>query len=285
MQLHSAIIPVSPSFVRQKIARGENVLTAKSCYADPEVVELMASSGVDAIWICFEHKRVDPAVAYSLIQACRLGGADALIRVKPSNHTDLLWLLEAGARGIMLPRVREINEVKQVVAAMKFPPVGRRGVDGIGAEASFGRLPMTDYLAQANRENFLLVQIEEPDIVPHIDDIAALPGVDVLFVGPSDLTLAMGKFGRTDDPEVIAIFRGVAEACRQHGKVAGLPCGPEQVPLYYEMGFRFFNVVSDYRCVAEGLKKTEADLAQRGFQLGSRINSIDHHALASTKIP
>ena len=96
---------MQPSLVLQKIARGETVITAKAGYTDPELVELVASSGFDAVWICLEHKRMDPSTVYALIQACRLGGADALIRVKPSNYTDVLHLIEAGARGIMLPRV------------------------------------------------------------------------------------------------------------------------------------------------------------------------------------
>jgi 4-hydroxy-2-oxoheptanedioate aldolase len=250
--------PVSPSFVRQKIAQGEIVLTAKSCYADPEVVELMASSGFDAIWICFEHKRVDPAVACSLIQACRLGGADALIRMKPSNHTDLLWLLEAGARGIMLPRVRHPDEVQAVLTDMKFFPQGRRGADVVHADSNFGRAPMTDYMAASNRETFLVVQIEEPDVVPHLDAIAAMPGVDVLFVGPGDLALGLGKMPSAADPDVMAIARKVADACRRHGKRAGIPCAADQLPLYRELGFTFFNVISDYRCVANGVKQALA---------------------------
>src|SRR3954454_9656803 len=98
---------MSASVVRKKLAAREQVFCAKSCYQDPELVELMASSGFSAIWICLEHKRIDPATVYAMIQACRLGGADALLRVKPANYTDLLWLLESGARRIMLPRVRD----------------------------------------------------------------------------------------------------------------------------------------------------------------------------------
>ena len=245
---------MQPSSVLQKIRAGETVITAKSCYTDPELVELIASSGFDAVWICLEHKRVDAAMVYSLIQACRLGGADALIRLKPSNHTDVLHVIEAGARGLMLPRVKHPDEVREVVQAMKFPPLGCRGYDGVHAEADFGRLKPADYLAQANSENFLVVQIEEPEVVPHIDAIAAMPGVDVLFVGPSDLTLGLGKFGQTDDPEVRAILQSVVDACARHGKVAAIPCAPEQVKVYHDMGFRFFNVTSDYRCVFNGVK-------------------------------
>src|SRR6188508_411652 len=113
-----------PSSVLQKLKQGATVITAKASYADPELVELIASSGFDAVWICLEHKRLDPSAIYALIQACRLGGADALIRLKPSNYTDVLHLIEAGARGIMLPRVRHPDEVREVVNAMKFPPLG-----------------------------------------------------------------------------------------------------------------------------------------------------------------
>jgi len=249
---------MSPSFVRRKLAARDSVYCAKACYQDPELVEVLATTGFDAIWICLEHKRIDPAMVYSLIQACRLGGADALIRVKPSNHTDLLWLLESGARGLMLPRVRHPDEVREVVSAMKFPPLGRRGCDAVHAEANFGRLAMADYLAEANRENFLLVQIEEPEVVPHIDTLAALPGVDVLFVGPGDLTIALGKFGQTEDPEVQDILRTVVAACRRHGKRAGIPCSPDQVPRYRELGFTFFNVFSDYRGVFNGSRQALA---------------------------
>jgi 2-keto-3-deoxy-L-rhamnonate aldolase RhmA len=244
-----------PSFVRKKIARGEPVLTAKACYADPELVELIASAGFDAVWICLEHKRLDPAVMYSLIQACRLGGADALVRVKPANHSDVLWLLEAGARGIMLPRVRHPDEVREILAAMKFPPVGRRGADLIHVDSAFGRAPTPEYLAAANRETFLVVQIEEPDVVPHIDEIAALPGVDVLFVGPGDLSLGLGlKYGDTREPEINSIIRAVGTACHREGKLAAIPCAPERVAEFRTLGYSFFNIVSDYRCVITGLK-------------------------------
>ncbi len=246
------------SVILDKLARGETVITAKVCYADPELVEMVASSGFDAIWICLEHKRLDPSTVYALIQACRLGGADALIRVRPSNHTDVLHLLEAGARAIMLPRIRHPDEVREVVRAMKFPPLGCRGLDPVHPEADFGRIPTAEYLAGANAGNCLVVQIEEPDVVPHIDAIAAMPGVDVLFIGPGDLTLGLGRFGKTDDPEVRAILQTVADACARHGKVAAIPCAPEQVEGYRAMGYRFFNITSDYRCLTAGLKAARA---------------------------
>ena len=245
------------------------MLTAKACYADPELVELIASAGFDAVWICLEHRRHDPAVVYSLIQACRLGGADALIRIKPGNYADLLWLLEAGARGIMLPRVRHPDEVREVVSAMKFHPAGRRGADLVHADANFGRAPAPDYFADANRETFLVVQVEEPDVVAHLDVLAAMPGVDVLFVGPGDLALGLGHAPSANNPAVIEIAGKVADACKRHGKRAGIPCAADQVEKYRGLGFTFFNVISDYRCIVHGLKNalvtaSEATMSPRG---------------------
>jgi 4-hydroxy-2-oxoheptanedioate aldolase len=251
---------MTPSRIRQKLASGKPAWCAKACYYEPELVELMCTLGMDGIWICLEHKQMDPATAYSLIQACRLGGSDAIMRVKPANYSDLLPLLEAGAKGIMLPRVRGPEEVRAVVAAMKYPPLGRRGYDAIHADAGFGLGSPVDYMAQANQETFLLVQIEEPEVVPHLDAIAALPGVDVLFVGPADLSLGFGKFGQPDAPELVAVVKQVAEVCQRHGKVAGIPCAASQVQKYYDLGYRFFNVLSDYRCLVDGFKKAKAEL-------------------------
>ncbi len=249
---------VSNTPLKQKLAAGQTILCAKACYADPELVELMASSGFDALWICLEHRRLAPETVHALIQACRLGGAEAILRVKPSNYTDVLHLLEAGARGLMLPRVREVDEVRAFVDAVKFPPLGRRGYDGIHPDSSFGRLAPADYMAAANRDGLVVVQIEEPEVVPHIETIAALPGVDVLFVGPGDLTLGLGKFGRTEDPEVVTIIDRVAAACARHGKTAGLPCAADQVNAYEKRGYRFLNVFSDYRGVTQGIRQALA---------------------------
>ena len=249
-----------PSLVQKKIARGKPAWWAKACYNDPELVELMGNFGLDAIWIGLEHKRLDPSATYALIQACRLAGTDAVMRVKPANYSDLLPLLEAGASGIMLPRVRCVEEVREVIAAMKYPPMGRRGYDAIHADARFGLGSPADYMAEANRETTLLVQIEEPEVIPHLDAIAALPGVDVLFVGPADLSLGLGRFGQPEAPELAAVLKQVAETCRRHGKTAGIPCAPAQVERYYDMGYRFFNVLSDYRCVVDGFNQAKAKL-------------------------
>lgn len=255
------------SSLRARLQAGGPVITAKASYHHPEIVELMGAVGFDAIWICGEHKRLDHAQLGMLLLACRVHEVDAIVRIKPSNYAEISWLLDAGVRGIMLPRVRDVGEVRDVVAAMKFPPHGRRGFDGIQAEADFGRTPASDYMADANAQNYLLVQIEEPEIIPHIDAIASMPGVDILFVGPSDLSLGLGKFGQLESPEIQAVLVAVAESCRRHGKTAGIPCPPEKIPQYQDLGFRLFNVTSDFKCVKSGFAQVQTALAKQNITL------------------
>jgi 4-hydroxy-2-oxoheptanedioate aldolase len=261
------------SSLRAKLQTGGPAITVKTSHHNAEIVEMMGAFGFDAIWICAEHKRLDHAQLATLLLACRVHQVDAIVRIKPSNYADISWLLDAGARGIMLPRVREVGEVRDVVAAMKFPPHGRRGFDGIQAEADFGRMPASEYMAEANAQNYLLVQIEEPEIIPHIDAVAAMPGVDILFVGPADLSLGLGKFGQLESPEIQAVMVAVAESCRRHGKVAGIPSPPENIPQYQNLGFRLFNVTSDFRCVKSGLAQVQTGLAKHNIQLHHRKNS------------
>ncbi len=248
--------PLPTSRVLTKLRRGDPAFSAKACYADPELVELLASSGVDAVWLCQEHRRLDPSLFLALVQACRLGGADALVRVKPADHTDLAWLLEAGVRGILLPKVTTLEEVQRVVEMMRYPPVGRRGWDAIHADSGFGRVPASEYLAHANANTFLAVQIEEPEAVELVEEIAALPGVDLLFIGPADLTLNFGSLG---DRELLEpVVERVLQACRAHGKWASIPCLPTDAAGYLERGFRLLNVASDFRCITTGLKEALA---------------------------
>lgn len=258
------------SSLRAKLQSGGPVITAKASYHHPEIVEMMGAFGFDAIWICAEHKRLDHAQLGTLLLACRVHQVDAIVRIKPSNYADISWLLDAGVRGIMLPRVRELAEVREVVAAIKFPPQGRRGFDGIQAEADFGRTPAPDYMADANAQNYLLVQIEEPEIIPHIDAVAATPGVDILFVGPSDLSLGFGKIGELESPDIQAVIATVGESCRRHGKIAGIPCLPEKVPQYQKLGFRLFNVTSDFKCVKSGLSEVQTALAKHHIPFSQR---------------
>ena len=248
------------SIVREKLSAGEPVVCSKACYADPEIVEMMGQSGFDCVWICLEHRQLDPSVIKSLILAGRTSGCDCMIRIKPKDHTDLAHLIEAGARGIMVPHVRDVEEAQRVVEMMKFPPEGRRGLDPIHSDADMGKAPLGDYLSHENDNTFLVIQIETPEVLPHIDAIAATPGVDMLFVGLGDLSVNMNLVGQMDHPKLQEIVREVGEACLKHGKAGAINSGnPEDRKRLWKQGYRFFNVASDFRFVRQGLDASIAE--------------------------
>ena len=251
---------MNPSKVIDKIRNNQPVFSMKSCYADPELVEFLGQTGVDCLWICLEHRQLSPNLTDAIIRSCRINGVDPFFRVKPSNHTDLLYLLENGVKGIMVPQVRGPEEVEEIVQAMRFPPIGQRGLDTIHADSDFGTVPLTDYMKFANENTFLAIQVETVEILDHLDRIASMDGVDMLFIGPGDLSANLGVPGQLDHQDVRDAMQRTVAACSAHGKTCAVPCSPDQVHDYYKMGIRFFNIASDFRYIRSGVNETKRQL-------------------------
>lgn len=253
--------------VKTKLKADEPVFMPKVVYQDPALYELVGLLGYDCVWICNEHIGIDPSKLDSLIRACRASGMDAVIRFHPANYQALLHPLEMGAKGVMLSQVKTVKQVTDVVDWMKFFPEGHRGVDAVNAEAAFGLIPFKDYLKRANDENYLIAQIETLDSIDLIEEIAAVKGVDVLFVGPGDLSVNFGIPGEFDHPKMQEVYRRVIEAAKANGIAAGLSCGFDKIPHFMEMGYRFFVGGSDYVTLKTRYTLLREDLEKMNFKL------------------
>jgi 4-hydroxy-2-oxoheptanedioate aldolase len=257
------------SIVKRKLREGKPVLTAKVNFESPAIVEMMGMMGYDCVWVCNEHLYPTDSRLDHLVTAARAGGMDFLLRRTMSGYQDLLHPLEMGVHGFMIPRVTSAEYVRQVVRMVKFPPLGSRGLDGVNADADFGLLPLREYIERSNRETFLVIQIEEPEALDHLEEIAAVEGVDVLFVGPGDLSLQLGIPGELRDPRILAACDRVVDACRRHGKVAGTTTsGPEDARSLMDRGFLFFGTGADYRAVRAHLAATKEGFSRIGFSFG-----------------
>jgi 4-hydroxy-2-oxoheptanedioate aldolase len=257
------------SVVKARLAAGEVVYTVKASYRDPRVVELMGGFGFDCVWICNEHIANDRSTLEAMVCAGRAGDIDTMVRIHPRDYTDVIQVLEMGANGLMLPQIKSAREVQELIREVRFPPLGNRKLDGIGADSGFGLLPLAEYLRRANEETFTVVQIETVEAIGEIDAIAAIPGVDVVFIGPGDLSLAVGHPGEVNCAEVTRVCEEVVAACRRHHKTPGIACGtPEQAEQRFQQGFRFLCGASDYRLVKAGLV-SEQKLMNR-FRAASR---------------
>jgi len=247
---------MKPSRVLGKIRRGERALGVCLHLTDPSVYEMTSLLGFDAIWMDLEHHGYSVETAGHLMRAARIGGTDIVARPGKGEFMRLSRLLEQGATGIMYPRCDSAAEAAEAVRWSKFAPIGQRGFDGAGADAQFSLTPMTSYLELANRETFLLIQVEHPTAVEQAEEILAVPGVDMLMLGPADFTVLSGIPGKFTHPTVLAAFERIAKAAKTTGKHWAATCGSvEQATKLTEMGCSLVFHGCDLIFVRQGLER------------------------------
>ena len=213
------------SRILQKLRSGKTTLTtSNSAYTSPRIAEMVGLLDFDALWIDMEHQDYDYNQVFNMALACRATGLDPLVRIRKGDYWSYSRAFEAGAIGIMVPHCKSGEEAKQIAHASRFSPLGIRGLDGVEASADYGLAPMAEYMAHADQETFVVVQIEDAEAVEDIDAIAATEGIDVLFIGPADLSQSFGIPLQIDH----ALMRTAAAARgRSRGsawQVVGHPC-------------------------------------------------------------
>lgn len=223
------------------------------------VVEMLAlHGGFDAVWLDQEHCGLTYHQIESLALACRAHALDSFVRLAPTDYASITRALEAGAGGIMAAQVRTADEAEQIVRWAKFHPRGLRGTNNGGVDGQFGLLPLAEFAARANRDSLVAIQIETVEAVANADAIAAVPDVDLLFVGPADLSQAMGVIGDFQHPKCLAAIDRVATACKNHRKHWGVvPISPEYAAMLHDKGCRMFSVGSDNRIINVGIEATK----------------------------
>jgi len=185
------------------------------CY--PKLVEILGfQGGFDAVWLDQEHAGISIAQIEEAARAARGVGLDSFVRLAPTDYATVMRPMEAGAGGVMAAQVRSARQAEEVVRWAKFYPEGLRGVNGGGVDGRYGTMPPAEYFKKANAETFVAIQIEHIDAVEDVEKIAALKGVDVLFIGPADLGQSMGLFD-WDHPKLWQAFERVAKAAKAHG--------------------------------------------------------------------
>ncbi|MBP7937394.1 MAG: hypothetical protein KA354_22350 [Phycisphaerae bacterium] len=259
------------STIRRKLRTGQPVLVPKVCFLDPNIVEILGLLGFDCVWICTEHKAIDPGVLENMARAARAGNVDCLIRTPRHGYDDLARCLAIGASGLMIPHVGTADDVREVVARAKYPPLGARQLEHVNADADFGLASLPDYLKNANDETFLVIQVEDTDAVARAAEIAAVPGIDVLYVGVMDLSLSMGIPGEAKHPRVLDVIRKIVRVCES----ASIACGtaaidPEHCRMLKDEGVRFFTERSDWRTLVQGFTGVVESYRNLGFTFGSR---------------
>ena len=260
-----------PRPVRSRVIRKSKILAkfrsggfARVCglgHYLPFYVRHAAHENFDGIWLDLEHRAMGPRELQAMMLWCQRFDIDCMVRAPTLEHTRLYRYLEDGASGLMMPLVPDAARAEQIVQAVKVPPQGNRGLDGAGLDADFGLdfwRPDTTYCEDANEETFLITQLESPEAVANAESIAAVPGVDGLFIGPGDLGRRLQVVGR--EAELPAMIESVAAAARNAGKAWAITASSiEDIRRYREMGAQLVPWGGDF-WLMNVLKKCRAEL-------------------------
>jgi 4-hydroxy-2-oxoheptanedioate aldolase len=212
--------------------------------AAPATAEAMGYSGFDFLVVDMEHVPIEVSDLAHILRAIGCTPADAVVRLAWNDQILVKRVLDAGAQTVMVPFVQNAEEARQAVAFAKYPPQGVRGVAAVHRGSRFGRAP--DYLKRANDEVAVIVQLETPEAVERLPEIAAVPGVDALFVGPGDLSAAMGHIGNIAHPDVQALIEKAAQDSHRAGKPVGIVGpNPDMVGRFIAYGYDFAAIGSD----------------------------------------
>lgn len=239
----------SDNLLIQKLGRGETVFCLPIRVSRlPHVVQMACAAGMDSIYFDMEHSSISEEDISRMSLLAWNTGVMPLVRVPSHDSHFILRTLEAGAVGVIVPHVNTADQALAAVATARFPPAGRRAMAGASAPLGYPRCPADEAAQRLEARTVVIVMLESTEAIAHADDIAAVPGVDVLLVGTGDLSDELGIHGKSDDPRIRKAYETVGAACQRHGcwlGVAGIKGNAPVLADLFKLGARFFTTRTD----------------------------------------
>ena len=229
---------------KRAIAGGRRPLGVWLSSGAPSTAEALGYAGFDFLVVDMEHTPIDVGQMVDILRTIAGTPAQAIVRPPWNDMVMVKRAMDAGALSLLLPFVQNADEARRAVAYTRYPPEGVRGVAGSHRGSRYGNVD--NYLKRANTEICVIVQIETVGALDRLEEIAAVPGVDSIFIGPSDLSASMGFLGDMGNPEVQEKLAGAAAHCRRLGKPCGIiGANPEAVGKFLEYGYSWAAIGSD----------------------------------------
>ena len=235
---------------KELLESGRPVLGTSILYEAPAMIESLAGQGWDWFWLDGQHA-LRQHTWLEHIRACERIDVAPVLRVSSSDGHFISHALDLGAWDVMVPMVESAQQAREAVRAAHFPPLGSRSAAGTRPIALYG----LEYLEMAAQWTTLIVQIETCAGMEHLDEIAAVPGVDALLIGTGDLRLSMGIPLKETPEEIEDAIQRVGRVARSNGKYAGLICTPEEIPLRREQGYSFFTMSISVALISDPMEK------------------------------
>jgi 2-keto-3-deoxy-L-rhamnonate aldolase RhmA len=211
-------------------------------------------------WLFFdlEHGSLDVSGLLDAVQIADLLGMCSVLRIPALTYQWVARSLDTGALSVMVPRVETKEQAELAVQWAKFPPMGRRGM-GSPSYLSYAPVSAAEGIEISNRETMVVLQIETVAGADNVESIASVPGVDVLFLGPLDMSISLGQAGNVTSKDEHAVFRRVCRVAREHDLGVGIVCSPGQSRLYYDMGVRMFSMGTALTHLTKGVRAAIAE--------------------------
>jgi 4-hydroxy-2-oxoheptanedioate aldolase len=232
-------------YIKDRVRAGEVLFGVFVNLGSALTAEIIGAAGYDWALIDLEHGAGDEGGVLPQIQAMEHTPVVPLVRIESSSRPRFHRVLDFGAAGIMVPRVDSVEQAREAIAGLHYPPKGTRGVAQMNRACEFGA-GFREYMTGAADRLLGIVQIESPAAVRHAGEIAVVDGVDVLFVGPTDLSHSMGILGQTEHPAFVEALAAVAAAAKKAGKACGILLrNPEETQRFLSLGYTFLGCGSD----------------------------------------
>jgi len=206
--------------MKERLRNGEALIGTFAVVPSTDSIEILALGGFDFVVLDREHGPHSVEKLQDMVRVAQLHGMGTLVRVPENCEKEILWALDTGADGVLVPMIETASDAANAVKASKYAPIGHRGV-ALVRSSRYGSLEISSYLNKANEDTFVALQCENTKGLANLEEIASTPGVDMIFFGPFDMSASLGIPGKVDDPKVRDAAARVLDVCKKFGKAAG----------------------------------------------------------------
>ena len=250
------------NLTRERLAKGETVFgCGLQVYRSPEICRAFAAAGFDYVFIDLEHGTFDLETVQDMIKVAIDNGITPIVRVAEMLYSLICRLLDAGAQGIILPRVEDPKLLEQAISWMRFPPVGIRGYGINPTMIGYESRSFPEIIEHLNLNTVSVVQFETVQALERADELLSVPGLDIMMVGPADLSIYLGVPGQMDHPRLISAIDKLIEQCVAHNVVPGIQTrSTDMAKFWAERGMRFVGAGAEHGLLLEKAKEAVGTL-------------------------
>ncbi len=240
--------------VRKRLKDNELVLGAFMKSTDPAMAEIMGYSGLDFIVVDNEHVAMNKESLTNIMRAAELSGTETIIRVMKNEQSNILQALDAGANGVQVPNIDTAEQAKELDMNSHYPPLGTRGLSPNVRAAKYGDTPLKEYISSSLENTLVVAHIETKEGYENLDAILDVEGIDVIFIGPMDLSQSFGIVGDVKNPILVNCIDDIVKKSLAKNKAVGTVCSAAQVDDLVAQGMRYLLVGNDQGVVLSQFK-------------------------------